>query len=109
MWGYLGRGGAGAVPGPGATDSSLRLIVGGGERGHPYLPHLTHFYPHSPIYLTQIACGMHHVAGVASRVSPTGKMPEEGRRTRLVVWGKGSLGQLGTETAKDSCTPQVRV
>ena len=35
--------------------------------------------------LLQIACGMHHVAGVASRVQPNGKMPEDGRRTRLVV------------------------
>ncbi len=55
----------------------------------------------------QIACGMHHVAGVASKVSPNGRMPEEGRRTRLMVWGKGGAGQLGNDTQKDSTTPQV--
>ena len=87
-----------------------------GSRGGTWKHHSP--YQSSPSYITfirttppsftQIACGMHHVAGVASRVSPTGKMPEEGRRTRLVVWGKGSLGQLGAEAAKDSGTPQVR-
>lgn len=50
---------------------------------------------------------MHHVVGVASKVSPNGKIPDEGRRTRLMVWGKGNQGQLGNEGHKDCNSPQV--
>ena len=56
------------------------------------------------LFIEEIACGMHHVVGVASRISPNGKMPEEGRRTCLMVWGKGSLGQLGNEAIKDQAS-----
>ncbi|GAX81426.1 hypothetical protein CEUSTIGMA_g8856.t1 [Chlamydomonas eustigma] len=59
------------------------------------------------LFIEEIACGMHHVVGVASRGSPNGKMSEDSRRTRLVVWGKGNMGQLGTETQKDHSSPQV--
>ena len=50
---------------------------------------------------------MHHVAAVASKVHPNGRLPEESRRCRLLTWGKGIAGQLGNEQAKDFNLPQV--
>jgi hypothetical protein len=56
----------------------------------------------------QVACGMHHVAVVASKVQAHGRVPEDGRRTRLLAWGRGAQGQLGCDPPKDYNLPQAR-
>lgn len=56
----------------------------------------------------EVACGMHHVAVVASKVQANGRILPEARRSRLLTWGKGGQGQLGVDTYKDYNLPQVR-
>ncbi|MEW5320094.1 MAG: hypothetical protein WDW38_011193 [Sanguina aurantia] len=58
-------------------------------------------------FVEEVSCGMHHAVAVASKLAPSGKLNEETRRCRLMAWGKGAAGQLGTEVAKDFNCPQV--
>ncbi len=52
--------------------------------------------------------GLHHVAAVASKLQANGRLPEDGRRRRLLMWGRGKQGQLGLEgTPRDCNLPQV--
>lgn len=51
---------------------------------------------------------MHHVVVVASKLSANGKLSEDTRRCRLMSWGKGAAGQLGTEVPRDCNKPQVQ-
>lgn len=55
----------------------------------------------------QVAVGMHHVAVVASKLHSSGRLPEETRRCKLLVWGRGGAGQLGSEQPRDHNLPQV--
>lgn len=53
----------------------------------------------------QVAVGMHHAAAVASRKG-AGR-GDEGRRCRLLMWGQGRAGQLGSDTTRDQTMPQA--
>lgn len=59
------------------------------------------------LHAEEVACGMHHVAVVASKVQANGDMLKEARRSRLLTWGKGGQGQLGVDAYKDYNLPQV--
>jgi hypothetical protein len=59
------------------------------------------------MFIEEVAVGMHHVAAVASKLHANGRLPEEGRRSRLLTWGKGAAGQLGNEVSRDFNSPQV--
>ncbi len=60
-------------------------------------------------HVMQVAVGMHHVAVVASKLSSNGRRPEDTCRTRLIMWGRGQAGQLGSEGTRDYNMPQVCV
>ncbi|KAG2441550.1 hypothetical protein HXX76_003171 [Chlamydomonas incerta] len=50
------------------------------------------------MFVEEVACGMHHVVVVASRVQANGFIPDDQRRVRLLSWGRGSEGQLGIDS-----------
>lgn len=64
-------------------------------------------------YAEALSCGMSHVAVVATQRKPdsrasSGLNAGGSSTTRLLTWGKGSRGQLGTGHARDDhLLPQV--
>ncbi|GFR46259.1 hypothetical protein Agub_g7811 [Astrephomene gubernaculifera] len=56
------------------------------------------------MFVEEVACGMHHVVVVASKVQANGQIPEDQRRVRLLSWGRGAEGQLGLDGGSGSAS-----